>query len=166
MREKMRATEALRTALAAIIEEEGLTWPAKTVIEPPRDPRHGDLSVNAAMLLAREAKANPRELAQKFATKLLKRCPEIEQAEAAGPGFCNVTFSQSFWRRVVSEIEAAGGGLWRKRRRARPQSASGICFGKSHRPSACGARSGAAVGDVWPGLLRKAGLRRGHGILY
>ena len=63
----MRAIDTLRTALKAIIEEEGLAWPVKTVIEPPRDPKHGDLSVNSAMLLAKEAKANPRELAQKFA---------------------------------------------------------------------------------------------------
>ena len=104
----MRAIETLRTALAAIIEEEGLVWPAKTVIEPPRDPRHGDLSVNSAMLLAKEAKTNPRELAQKFAARLLERCPDVEKAEAAGPGFCNVTFSQAFWRQTVTDIESAG----------------------------------------------------------
>ena len=67
----MRAIDTLRTALKGIIEEEGLAWPVKTVIEPPRDPKHGDLSVNSAMLLAKEAKANPRELAQKFAQKLV-----------------------------------------------------------------------------------------------
>ena len=89
----MRAIDTLRTALKAIIEEEGLAWPVKTVIEPPRDPKHGDLSVNSAMLLAKEAKANPRELAQKFAQKLVERCPEVSHAEAAGPGFCNVTFT-------------------------------------------------------------------------
>lgn len=153
----MRATEALRTALAAIIEEEGLTWPAKTVIEPPRDPRHGDLSVNAAMLLAREAKANPRELAQKFATKLLKRCPEIEQAEAAGPGFCNVTFSQSFWRRVVSEIEAAGGAYGAsdagRGRKVLLEYVSANPTGPLH----VGHGRGAAVGDSLARLLRKAG---------
>ena len=104
----MRATDTLRTALAAILEEEGLAWPVKTVIEPPRDPKHGDLSTNAAMLLAKEAKCNPRELAQKFAARLLERCPDLEKAEAAGPGFCNVTFSQAFWRRTVLDVEAAG----------------------------------------------------------
>lgn len=80
----MRAIDTLRTALKAIIEEEGLAWPVKTIIEP-RDPKHGDLSVNSAMLLAKEAK--PRELAQKFAQKLGRRCPDVAHAEAAGPGF-------------------------------------------------------------------------------
>jgi Arginyl-tRNA synthetase len=46
----MRAIDTLRTALKAIIEEEGLAWPVKTVIEPPRDAKHGDLSVNSAMI--------------------------------------------------------------------------------------------------------------------
>ena len=103
----MRAIDTLRTALKAIIEEEGLAWPVKTVIEPPRDPKHGDLSVNSAMLLAKEAKANPRELAQKFAQKLVERCPDVAHAEAAGPGFCNVTFTQDFWRNTVVDIESA-----------------------------------------------------------
>lgn len=153
----MRATEVLRTALAAIIEEEGLTWPPKTVIEPPRDPRHGDLSVNAAMLLAREAKTNPRELAQKFAAKLLERCPDLEKAEAAGPGFCNVTFSQAFWRRVVADIEAAGGAYGAsdagRGRRVLLEYVSANPTGPLH----VGHGRGAAVGDSLARLLRKAG---------
>lgn len=153
----MRATEVLRTALAAIIEEEGLTWPPKTVIEPPRDARHGDLSVNAAMLLAREAKTNPRELAQKFAAKLLERCPDLEKAEAAGPGFCNVTFSQAFWRRVVADIEAAGGAYGAsdagRGRRVLLEYVSANPTGPLH----VGHGRGAAVGDSLARLLRKAG---------
>lgn len=153
----MRATEVLRTALAAVIEEEGLTWPAKTVIEPPRDPRHGDLSVNAAMLLARQAKTNPRELAQKFAAKLLERCPDLEKAEAAGPGFCNVTFSQAFWRRVISDIEAAGGAYGAsdagRGRKVLLEYVSANPTGPLH----VGHGRGAAVGDSLARLLRKAG---------
>ena len=51
----MRAVDVLRSALRDMVEEMGLTWPAKAVIEPPRDARHGDLAANVAMLLAREA---------------------------------------------------------------------------------------------------------------
>ncbi|WP_291440408.1 arginine--tRNA ligase [Desulfovibrio sp.] len=152
----MRAIETLRTALAAIIEEEGLAWPAKTVIEPPRDPRHGDLSVNSAMLLAREAKTNPRELAQKFAAKLLERCPDVEKAEAAGPGFCNVTFSQAFWRQTVTDIESAGQAYGESRepgRRVLLEYVSANPTGPLH----VGHGRGAAVGDSLARLLRKAG---------
>lgn len=152
----MRAIETLRTALAAIIEEEGLAWPAKTVIEPPRDPRHGDLSVNSAMLLAKEAKTNPRELAQKFAAKLLERCPDVEKAEAAGPGFCNVTFSQAFWRQIVTDIESAGQAYGESRepgRRVLLEYVSANPTGPLH----VGHGRGAAVGDSLARLLRKAG---------
>ena len=152
----MRAIETLRTALAAIIEEEGLVWPAKTVIEPPRDPRHGDLSVNSAMLLAKEAKTNPRELAQKFAARLLERCPDVEKAEAAGPGFCNVTFSQAFWRQTVTDIESAGqayGESSEPGRRVLLEYVSANPTGPLH----VGHGRGAAVGDSLARLLRKAG---------
>ncbi|MGE4312294.1 arginine--tRNA ligase [Desulfovibrio sp.] len=152
----MRAIETLRTALAAIIEEEGLAWPAKTVIEPPRDPRHGDLSVNSAMLLAKEAKTNPRELGQKFAQKLQERCPDVEKVEVAGPGFCNVTFSQSFWRETVADIESAGQSYGESKepgRRVLLEYVSANPTGPLH----VGHGRGAAVGDSLARLLRKAG---------
>ncbi|OXS28741.1 MAG: arginine--tRNA ligase [Desulfovibrio sp. MES5] len=152
----MRAIETLRTALAAIIEEEGLAWPAKTVIEPPRDPRHGDLSVNSAMLLAKEAKTNPRELGQKFVQKLQERCPDVEKVEVAGPGFCNVTFSQAFWRETVADIERAGQSYGESKepgRRVLLEYVSANPTGPLH----VGHGRGAAVGDSLARLLRKAG---------
>ena len=153
----MRATETLRTALKAIVEEEGLPWPTKTVIEPPREARHGDLSTNLALLLAKEAKANPRDLARNLAEKLLARCPDVAAAEAAGPGFCNVTFSPAYWHGVVRAVEAegaaygesaAGGG-----RKVLLEYVSANPTGPLH----VGHGRGAAVGDSLARLLRRAG---------
>ncbi len=65
---------------------------ARFVVEPPRDPAHGDLAVNAAMVYAKEAKAhfaNPRQLATELAMALADD-PDVEQAEVAGPGFLNI----------------------------------------------------------------------------
>src|SRR5216684_5623245 len=62
------------------------------VVEPPRDAEHGDLSTNAAMVYAKEAKAagsNPRALAIEIAEGLAK-FPDVERAEVAGPGFINI----------------------------------------------------------------------------
>jgi arginyl-tRNA synthetase len=62
------------------------------VVEPPRDPAHGDLAVNAAMVYAKEAKAsfaNPRQLAIEIAA-ILASDAGVDQAEVAGPGFINV----------------------------------------------------------------------------
>src|SRR6187397_513190 len=58
-------------------------------VEPPRDPAHGDLATNAAMVLAKEAKANPRTLAEHIVGKLAGD-PLVTSAEIAGPGFINL----------------------------------------------------------------------------
>lgn len=154
----MRATDVLRSALMGIVEEMGLNWPAKAVIEPPRDPKHGDLAANIAMLLAREAHKNPRELAQVFVEKLPQRCADIEKVEVAGPGFCNVTFSQHFWRKTVCEVEAAGAAYGQSSvgqgRKTLVEYVSANPTGPLH----VGHGRGAAVGDSLARLLRKAGF--------
>lgn len=153
----MRAIDTLRTALKAIVEEEGLIWPLKAVIEPPRDPRHGDLSVNVAMLLAKDAGTNPRELATKFSRKLVERCPDVAGAEAAGPGFCNVTFTREFWHGTVTDIESAekdyGKSSGGAGRRVLLEYVSANPTGPLH----VGHGRGAAVGDSLARLLRVAG---------
>lgn len=65
---------------------------ARFVVEPPRDPSHGDLATNAAMVYAREAKASfssPREFATAIAYALAGD-PDVDTAEVAGPGFINI----------------------------------------------------------------------------
>ena len=73
------------------------------VVEPPRDPSHGDLAANAAMVYAKEAKpffANPRQLAVEIAVALAED-PEVAEAEVAGPGFINVRLKPVAFARVV-----------------------------------------------------------------
>ncbi|MGO8845199.1 MAG: arginine--tRNA ligase [Methylocella sp.] len=70
------------------------------IVEPPRDPAHGDLATNAAMIYAKEAAssfANPRQLAVEIAAALADD-PRVAEAEVAGPGFINI--------RVKSEVFA------------------------------------------------------------
>ena len=43
---------------------------SRVVVEPPRDAAHGDMATNAAMVLAKEAKAKPRDLAEQIASRL------------------------------------------------------------------------------------------------
>lgn len=71
-------------------------------IEPPRDPLHGDLSTNAAMVLAKGAGTNPRALAEALAAQLAK-VDEIAAVEIAGPGFINMRLQPEVW---VCELEA------------------------------------------------------------
>ena len=67
----------------------------KITTEPPRDPSHGDLSTNAAMVLAKPANKNPRELAQLIGEDL-KSIPYVEDVSVAGPGFINLSFLLNF----------------------------------------------------------------------
>ncbi len=78
---------------------DGLATAAITV-EPPRDAAHGDMATNAAMVLAKPAKMNPRMIAEALAAKLLEH-PHIAIAEVAGPGFLNMRLVPDVWHGVV-----------------------------------------------------------------
>src|ERR1700740_2289826 len=91
-------------------------WPAgidlsRVVVEPPRDASHGDMATNAAMVLAKEAKAKPRDLAEAIAARL-RSDALIEKVDVAGPGFINLTLRPTAWaealRSVLREGEAYG----------------------------------------------------------
>ncbi len=73
---------------------------AAVAVEPPRDAAHGDMATNAAMVLAKPAKMNPRAIAEALAAKLLQD-PMISVAEVAGPGFLNMRLVPDVWQDVV-----------------------------------------------------------------
>src|SRR6201746_2228338 len=102
-------------AICAVLATEG-QWPdgidfSRVVVEPPRDASHGDMATNAAMVLAKEARAKPRELAEAIAAKL-RTDDLIAAVDVAGPGFINLTLKPSAWadalRTVLREGEAYG----------------------------------------------------------
>jgi arginyl-tRNA synthetase len=76
-------------------------------VEPPRDPAHGDVTTNAAMVLAKPAGLKPRELAERIAT-LLEADADFESVEVAGPGFINMRLSEAFWPRLLDAVLKAG----------------------------------------------------------
>jgi arginyl-tRNA synthetase len=81
-------------------------------VSPPRDPAHGDLASNAALVLAKAAKMKPRDIAEKLAGKL-RVLPDVESVEVAGAGFLNLRFAPRFWQGVVAAILKEGGGYGR-----------------------------------------------------
>src|SRR5437870_13374882 len=85
------------------------------VVEPPRDPAHGDLSTNAAMVYAKDAKkffANPRQLAVEIAAALTDN-PDVAEAEVAGPGFINISVKPAVFARVLRSALEQGPGFGR-----------------------------------------------------
>jgi arginyl-tRNA synthetase len=123
MAEKSRSPHLFADVLARVhavcgvlAAEDG--WPAgidlsRVVVEPPRDVAHGDMATNAAMVLAKEAKAKPRDLAEKIAAKL-RNDDLIAKVDIAGPGFINLTLKPIAWsdalRTVLREGAAYGQG--------------------------------------------------------
>ena len=84
---------------------------AAVSVEPPRDAAHGDMATNAAMVLAKPAKMNPRMIAEALAAKLLAD-PRVAVAEVAGPGFLNMRLVPESWQDVVKAF-ARGPHPWR-----------------------------------------------------
>jgi arginyl-tRNA synthetase len=77
-------------------------------VEPPKDQAHGHMATNAAMVLAKPAGKNPRDIAEALAAKL-KGDPRVVDAQVAGPGFLNLTLAETVWADVVSGILAKPG---------------------------------------------------------
>ncbi|MEO1238647.1 MAG: arginine--tRNA ligase [Pseudomonadota bacterium] len=84
----------------------GLSW-GNVTVEPPRDAAHGDLATNAAMVLAKPAQMNPRELATAIAESLTSDA-RITSADVAGPGFINLRLDPAVWHDIVAEAIDAG----------------------------------------------------------
>lgn len=72
-------------------------------VEPPRDPSHGDMATNAAMVLAKPAKMNPRAIADDLAARLAAD-DRVAVAEVAGPGFLNLRLAPGQWQRVIPAV--------------------------------------------------------------
>ncbi len=80
-------------------------------VEPPRDPAHGDMATNAAMVLAKPAGMKPREIADRLAARLTDG--RIAAAEVAGPGFLNLRLSPAVWQGVVATAIREGADFGR-----------------------------------------------------
>ncbi len=108
----VRFADHINAALDAL--EQGGTLPAglprgNVTVEPPRDASHGDLSTNAAMVLAKGAGTNPRALAEALKAEL-EKIGEVETVEIAGPGFINMRLAPASWTGELEAIHAAGSG--------------------------------------------------------
>src|SRR5882724_3597296 len=79
---------------------------SRVLVEPPRDATHGDMATNAAMVLAKDAKKKPRELAEGIAENL-RADERIEKVDVAGPGFINFTLKAPVWADALRSAIAA-----------------------------------------------------------
>ncbi len=125
-------------------------------IEPPRDPAHGDMAVNAAMVLAKPANTNPRALATAIAERL-EKIEGVASVEIAGPGFLNLRLDPKVWIDELLNISATGDDFgrsnWGAGRTVNVEYVSANPTGPMH----MGHCRGAVVGDALASLLEFAG---------
>ena len=147
-------------AVLDALEMEGALPPetdrSNVAVEPPRDPAHGDLATNAAMVLAKQAKSNPRALAETIVSHL-ERDPDVVSLDIAGPGFINLRIEPGAWRREIAAIAEMGDAYGRSAmgggKRVNVEYVSANPTGPMH----MGHCRGAVVGDALCGLLEFAG---------
>ena len=154
-----RYSELLGTVLDQLTAEGALPADANrkaVAVEPPRDPSHGDLATNAAMVLAKAAGTNPRALADKIAPRL-EALPGVTAVSVAGPGFINMKLDGDSWRdelrTILSEGERYGLSTIGKSERVNVEYVSANPTGPMH----MGHCRGAVVGDALASLLEAAG---------
>ncbi|NNM20613.1 MAG: arginine--tRNA ligase [Gammaproteobacteria bacterium] len=111
---KDHIAQLVTTALQALVADDSL--PADTElpainIERARDARHGDFASNIAMVMARAARSNPRQLAERLVAAL-PASELVDRIEIAGPGFINFHLSRdarfALIRRIVERGEQFG----------------------------------------------------------
>ncbi len=156
-----RFSALLHTLLDELVDEGAL--PADldrkaVAVEPPRDPSHGDLATNAAMVLAKAAGTNPRALSGLIAPKL-QALPGVTAVEVAGPGFINLRLDSQVWRDelqlIVREGDRYGLSPIGNNERVNVEYVSANPTGPMH----MGHCRGAVVGDALARVLEAAGFR-------
>jgi arginyl-tRNA synthetase len=148
-------------AICAVLATED-HWPdgidfSRVVVEPPREASHGDMATNAAMVLAKEAKAKPRDLAEKIAAKL--RADElVASVEVAGPGFINLTLKPNVWTDALRAVLREGAGYGRSAVGGYEKVDVEYVSANPTGPMHVGHCRGAVFGDALCSLLQFAGF--------
>ena len=147
----------------AILDEltEAGTLPAdmdrsNVTVEPPRDPSHGDLATNAAMVLSKAAGMKPRDLAEKIADKL-GALEDVQAVEIAGPGFINLRVAPSVLLGELLEIDKMGDAYGRSDKGAGVTVNIEYVSANPTGPMHMGHCRGAVVGDALADLLQAVG---------
>ena len=149
-----RVREALDALIRSGTLPEGLDL-ARVVVEPPRDPAHGDLATNAALVLAKEARTNPKALGEALAD-VLRADPRVGEASVAGPGFINLRLRPDVFHEVVRAALRQGDRFGRA---SLPGGTVNIEYVSANPtgPMHVGHGRGAVFGDALANLLQAAG---------
>ncbi|RDI60107.1 arginine--tRNA ligase [Microvirga subterranea] len=131
---------------------------SRVVVEPPRDPSHGDLATNAAMVLAKEARMNPRALADLLVADL-QDDPRVTKLDVAGPGFINIRLAPEVLHQVLRAAVVDSEGFGRSGQGAGAAVNVEYVSANPTGPMHVGHGRGAVFGDALASLLGFAGYK-------
>lgn len=127
-------------------------------VELPKNPEHGDIASNVAMIIAKRLGKSPVEIAEEIAKKI-SQLEIIEKAEAVKPGFINITLKPQIWYRTLNEVLKLGTNY----------GANNLGDGKNVNvefvsvnptgPMHIGHSRGGIVGDALASLMKKCGYK-------
>ncbi|WMT90573.1 arginine--tRNA ligase [Pelagibacterium sp. H642] len=149
-----RVADALKASFPELADNAELL--SRVVVEPPRDAAHGDLSTNAAMVVAKPLGKNPREIATALAG-YFSRDADVASVDVAGPGFINFRLQPDVWYKVLASVAELGADFGRadvgKGEKVNVEYVSANPTGPMH----VGHTRGAVFGDALASLLAYAG---------
>jgi arginyl-tRNA synthetase len=145
-------SDLIRAELARVAATLGVPA-ADFVVERPRDPGHGDLSTNLAMLLAKPLKQNPRALAQRILGELSLPADVVARTEIAGPGFINFWLAQDALASILATVVAAGPDYGRSNAASPQRINVEFVSANPTGPLHVGHGRGATLGDALAALL-------------
>jgi arginyl-tRNA synthetase len=129
---------------------------SRLTAEPPRDSAHGDVSTNAAMVLAKPAGLNPRALAD-LLLPILSQHEDIASVAVAGPGFINIKVKDAIWPRLLVAAYNAGDNFGASTLGAGQKVNVEYVSANPTGPLHVGHCRGAIFGDALASLLKLAG---------
>ena len=141
----------------AIVKAYGECEVPAFAVEEPRERAHGDFAVNAAMLLAKALKKNPREIATTIIENIDNTALNAVKIEPAGPGFINFTLDKSYIKNVLNDIEEKGCNYGDVNVGEGKNVMIEFVSANPTGPMHMGNARGGALGDTLANVLKKAG---------
>lgn len=147
----------LRERIDSSLRSLGIAASLSPTFEKPRNPAHGDLTTNVAMLAAKQAKTSPAELARRIIKDLEIDPTLIDGVEVAGPGFINFHFTDKFYRQQTEEALRRGGEYGRSSIGNRKKTQVEFVSANPTGPLTVGHGRGSVYGDTVARLLQWTG---------
>ncbi len=155
---KQQVVALLQQAVEKLVEQSVLQsdWIPEISVERTRDAQHGDFASNLAMLLAKQAKTAPRQLAEAIISALPSDS-SVEKVEIAGPGFINFFVNPTAQHQIVADILRLGSSFGKSQIGAGKKVQVEFVSANPTGPLHVGHGRGAVYGSVVAELLRAIG---------